>query len=102
MEVKVTKDNFVEEVLNSKKPVVIDFWASWCGPCRMLAPELTKFAEKNQEKIKVVKINVDEEYELAVKYNVVSIPMLVKVENGNVVKTAVGYMNEDEIENNFA
>ena len=75
-EIKVTKENFASEVLASEKPVVVDFWATWCGPCRMIAPVLEELAEKYEDKLTVGKVNVDEEMELAVKFSVASIPPL--------------------------
>ena len=99
MEIKVDKFNFVDEVLNSDLPVVVDFWATWCGPCMMLAPTLEKFAEMNEGKIKVCKINVDEENELAVNFGIVSIPTLLLVSNGEVVKKSIGNLTLEELEN---
>ena len=85
----INKNNFLEEVLNSDKPVLLDFWAPWCGPCRMVAPTLEEIAAERPD-IKVGKINVDEEMELASRFRVVSIPMLVVMKNGEVVNQAVG------------
>ena len=85
----INKNNFQEEVLNSDKPVLLDFWAPWCGPCRMVAPMLEEIAAERPD-IKVGKINVDEEMELASRFRVVSIPMLVVMKNGEVVNQAVG------------
>ena len=85
----INKNNFLEEVLNSDKPVLLDFWAPWCGPCRMVAPMLEEIAAERPD-IKVGKINVDEEMELASRFRVVSIPMLVVMKNGEVVNQAVG------------
>ena len=90
MEIKLTKNNFSEVVENSEKPVLIDFWATWCGPCKMIAPVIEKIAEERDD-IKVCKVNVDEEEELAVKFGIQSIPTLVLVKNGNIVSRAVGY-----------
>ena len=87
--INVNKTNFQEEVLNSDKPVLLDFWASWCGPCRMVAPVLEEIAGENPD-IKVVKINVDEEMELASQFRVMSIPTLVVMKNGVVVNQSVG------------
>ena len=80
-EITLTKDIFEEEVLKSDKKVLLDFWASWCGPCRMVAPILDEIAEERED-IKVCKINVDEEQDLAAQYQVVSIPSLFVIENG--------------------
>lgn len=90
MEIKLTKDNFNEVVVNSEKPVLIDFWATWCGPCKMIAPVVEQVAKERAD-IKVCKVNVDEEEELAVKFGIQSIPTLVLVKNGAVAGKAVGY-----------
>ena len=87
--VTITKDNFEEEVLNSSKPVLVDFWASWCGHCRMVSPIVDEIAEEI-DSIKVGKINVDEEQDLAARYQVMSIPTLMLFKGGSAVKTAVG------------
>jgi thioredoxin 1 len=87
--VKVTKDNFENEVLKSKKTVLIDFWASWCGPCRSLSPIVDELAEEVED-AKVCKVNVDEEPELAEAFRVMSIPMLAVLKDGKIVDTAVG------------
>lgn len=85
----ITKDNFNEEVINSDKPVLLDFWASWCGPCRMVAPVLDEIAQERAD-IKVGKINVDEQPELAAKFGVMSIPTLVVMKDGKIVEKTVG------------
>ena len=92
----VNKNNFVEEVMNSEKPVLVDFWASWCGPCRMVVPIVEKIAAEHPE-YKVVKINVDEEQELAAQFGVMSIPTLMVVKNGAVVNKSVGAKNMQQI-----
>ena len=90
-EITITAKNFEEEVLKSELPVVVDFWATWCGPCRMLAPELEKLAEEYEGQIKVGKINVDDEGELAAKFGIMSIPTVMVFKGGKAVQTAIGY-----------
>ncbi|NLM10972.1 MAG: thioredoxin [Clostridiaceae bacterium] len=95
----VTKDNFEKEVLQSEQPVMVDFWAAWCGPCRMIAPTVDQVAEEFQGKAKVVKINVDENGELAEKYRIMTIPTLMVFKDGNVVDSLVGVRSKDELSN---
>ena len=87
--ITITKDNYAAEVIVSEKPVLLDFWAEWCGPCRMLSPVVDQIAQEHQD-IKVGKVNVDEEPELAREFGVMSIPTLVVMEAGKVVNTSVG------------
>ena len=87
--ISVNKNNFNQEVLNSDKPVLMDFWAPWCGPCRMVVPLVEEIAEERSD-IKVVKINVDEEQELAMQFGVMSIPTLVIMKNGKIVNQVTG------------
>ncbi|MEE1086114.1 MAG: thioredoxin [Schaedlerella sp.] len=96
-ELKITSKNFEEEVLNSKIPVLLDFWATWCGPCMMLSPIIEEIAKEYEGRVKVGKINVDEEGALAVKYRVASIPTLMLFKDGTVEKVLVGYHTKEQI-----
>lgn len=95
------KNNFTEEVLNADKPVLVDFWASWCGPCRMFAPIIDTVAEEYPDEVKVGKINVDEENELAQQYRVASIPTLIMFKNGEAVKRSVGVISKEDVVSMF-
>lgn len=95
---KITGENYEEEVLNSEKKVLIDFYADWCGPCKMMSPIIDKVEEKMGDSIKVGKINVDEEHDLAIKYEIMSIPTIVIIKDGKVEKTLVGLRDKSEIE----
>lgn len=95
MEIKITKENFEEEVINSKIPVLLDFWASWCGPCKMIAPELEEIADEYDGKVLVGKVNVDEEPELADKFGISSIPTVILFREGKQVTASVGYKKKD-------
>ena len=96
--VTITKENFENEVLKSDKPVLLDFWATWCGPCRMVSRIVDEIANERDD-IKVGKINVDEQGELSMQFRIVSIPTLIVMKNGEVVNKAVGAMPKEEILN---
>ena len=97
-EIILTESNFEQEVLKSEIPVLVDFWATWCGPCRMLAPTIAKIAEEQAGVVKVGKVDVDEQPELAVKFGISSIPTLMVFKNGQRVKASVGVQSKPAIE----
>lgn len=97
MEVILTKENFENEVIKSDIPVLVDFWATWCGPCRMIAPTLEEIAKEFDGKVKVGKINVDEQMELAVRFKIDVIPTLIYFVNGEITNKSIGVKNKDEI-----
>ncbi len=94
--IKINKNNFMEEVMHSDKPVLLDFYADWCGPCRMVGPIVSEIAEERTD-IKVGKINVDDEPELASEFQVMSIPMLAVIKNGKIVNSTVGARPKEQI-----
>ena len=98
MEITLTKTNFETEVLKADKPVLVDFWAPWCGPCRMLAPILAEIAEEKGNTVKVGKVNVDEEPDLAAKYGISGIPAMLLFKDGKVVGSSVGFKPKPELE----
>lgn len=94
--INISKDNFQKEVMESSIPVIVDFWADWCGPCRMVGPILDEIAQERSD-IKICKINVDEQQELASRYQIMSIPTLLVVKNGDVVNKATGARPKEQI-----
>ena len=96
-ELTITKDNFKQEVLNSDIPVLVDFWATWCSPCKMLSPVIEEIANELDGKVKVGKVNVDEQPELAAAFRVESIPLLVVVKDGAIHQQAVGYRSKEAV-----
>ena len=96
-EIKLTKQNFENEVIKSDKPVLVDFWATWCGPCQMIAPVIAEVAEEADGRFKVGKVNVDEESELAAQFRVMSIPTLMVFKDGKLVNTVVGARSKAEL-----
>ena len=95
-ELNITKDTFQKEVLESDKPVIVDFWATWCGPCRMLGPTIAELAEEHPE-IKVCKVNVDDEPDLAQEYGVMSIPFVASFKGGQLHKSSVGVQPKEAL-----
>ncbi len=95
--ITLTDDNFKNEVLDSKEPVLVDFWASWCGPCRMVSPIVDEIAEESNGTYKVGKINVDEQPDLASQFNVMSIPTLIVFKSGAAAQTSVGVRSKQDI-----
>ena len=97
-EIKLTDQNFEQEVLRADLPVLVDFWASWCGPCRMLSPVIAEIAEEYAGKVKVGKVNVDEQPNLANRYGIASIPTVMLFKNGEVINTSLGYRPKNDLE----
>ena len=96
-EVTVTLDNFENEVLKAEKPVLVDFWASWCGPCRMLAPVVEEIDKEYGDKIKICKVNVDDEPELADRFKINAIPTILVFKNGEIVNKSMGYKKKEDL-----
>ena len=96
-EIKITNANFEEEVLKSELPVLVDFWAAWCGPCRMLAPAVAQIAAECEGKVKVGKVNVDEEPELAQRFGIMSIPTVLVFKNGKKTEQSIGLVPKEKL-----
>ena len=97
MEIELTSQNYEEEVLKSELPVLIDFWATWCGPCRAMMPIVDKIATENEGKIKVCKVDVDKEGTLAAQFEIMSIPTFVAIKNGKEIGRTMGVQAKEEI-----
>ena len=97
-EIILNKDNFESEVLKSDMPVLVDFWAAWCGPCKMLAPTIAELAEEYEGKVKVCKYNIDDDASVAIKYGVASIPSVLLFKDGDVANKSIGFVPKAEIE----
>lgn len=95
--IHVTAETFEKEVLEAKLPVVVDFWATWCGPCKMFAPVLEDFAKSYEGKVKVVKVDVDAEAALAMEYQIMSVPTVMVFQNGQKTQTSIGVIGKDEL-----
>ena len=98
---ELNKENFEKEVMEANVPVLIDFWASWCGPCRMMSPVIDQIAEEMGEKLKVCKVNVDENHDLAEKYEIMTIPAFIIIKNGEETARTIGVQPKEEILKNI-
>ncbi len=98
-EINLNLSNFNEEITNTDKLVLIDFFATWCGPCKMLSPIISEIANEYSDSVKVCKVNVDENQELAIKYDIMSVPTLVFFKNGEIVKSSIGFCTKSELNN---
>ena len=98
MEMKITNENFEKEVLQADKTVLADFYADWCGPCKMLSPVLDELAAAYSDRVRFCKVNVDDEPELSARFGIASIPTLIFFKNGEILKKTVGYREKDELE----
>lgn len=96
-EIVLTKENFKETVLNADKPVLVDFWATWCGPCMMIAPVVAEIAEEYDDKLLVGKVNVDEQGEIASLFGIQSIPTLLLFKDGKLIDSAIGYRTKEQL-----
>lgn len=99
--VKLNNENFDEEVIKSNKTVIVDFYADWCGPCKMMSPILEDIAQEVGDKVKICKINVDENRDLALNYDIMSIPTLIIFKNGNIIEKMIGLRDKQEILNSI-
>lgn len=98
MEIEITNKNFQNEIIKSSIPVLVDFWAPWCGPCKMIAPHLEEISKQYADKLKVAKINVDDASDIATRYNVMSIPTLLLFKNGEIMDKKVGALSKSDLE----
>lgn len=98
---ELTDSNFGTEVMESDKPVIVDFWAAWCGPCKMVAPVMEELAEAHGDKVKVAKLNVDENKEVSMKYRIMSIPTVIMFKNGEIEAQVVGARSKQDFEKSF-